>query len=74
VAETVREDSQTQRSRVVIVRPARLTNKRATDEYQVFLSGDSYKASTISREDVVACMLAQLTEDHYVHKASVISY
>src|ERR671910_447172 len=27
----------------VIVRPARLTNKRATDECQVFLSGDSYK-------------------------------
>jgi putative NADH-flavin reductase len=29
----------------VIVRPARLTNKPATDEYQVFLSGDSYKNS-----------------------------
>ena len=58
----------------VIMRPARLTHKRATDEYQVFLSGNSYKDSTISRKDVVAFMLAQLTEDHYVHKAPVISY
>ena len=49
-------------------------NKPATGEYQVFLSGDSYKDSTISRKDVVAFMLAQLTEDHYVHKAPVISY
>jgi putative NADH-flavin reductase len=58
----------------VIVRPARLTNKRATGEYQVFLSGDSYKATTISREDVADFMLAQLTEDRYVHKTPVISY
>lgn len=58
----------------VIVRPARLTNKRATGEYQVFLSGDSYKATTISREDVAEFMLAQLREDRYVHKTPVISY
>jgi putative NADH-flavin reductase len=58
----------------VIVRPARVTNKRATGEYQVFLSGDSYKATTISREDVADFMLAQLTEDRYVHKTPVISY
>src|SRR5215211_2558802 len=47
----------------VIVRPARVTNKPATGEYQVFLSGDSYKATTISREDVAEFMLAQLSED-----------
>jgi putative NADH-flavin reductase len=58
----------------VIVRPARLTNKRATCEYQVFLSGDSYKATTISREDVAEFMLAKLREDRYVHKTPVISY
>src|SRR5918997_517335 len=58
----------------VIVRPAQVTNKRATGEYQVFLSGDSYKATTISREDVADFMLAQLTEDRYVHKTPVISY
>ena len=57
----------------VIVRPARVTNKRATGEYQVFLSGDSYKATTISREDVADFMLAQLSEDRYVHKTPVIS-
>jgi len=58
----------------VIVRPARVTNKRATGEYQVFLSGDSYKATTISRQDVADFMLAQLTEDRYLHKTPVISY
>jgi putative NADH-flavin reductase len=58
----------------VIVRPARLTNEAATGEYQVFLSGDSYRATTISREDIAAFMLAQLTEDRYVHQTPVISY
>jgi putative NADH-flavin reductase len=58
----------------VIVRPARLTNESAKGEYQVFLSGDSYRATTISREDVAAFMLAQLSEDRYVHQTPVISY
>jgi putative NADH-flavin reductase len=58
----------------VIVRPARLTNEAATGEYQVFLSGDSYRATTISREDVAAFMLAQLSEDRHVHQTPVISY
>jgi len=57
----------------VIVRPARLTNEPAKGEYRIFLSGDSYRATTISREDVAAFMLAQLTEDRYVHHAPVIS-
>jgi putative NADH-flavin reductase len=58
----------------VIVRPARLTNKSAKGKYQVFLSGDSYRATTISREDVSAFILAQLSEDHYLHQTPVISY
>jgi putative NADH-flavin reductase len=58
----------------VIVRPARLTNESATGEYQVFLSGDSYRATTISREDVAAFMLAQLSEDRHLHQTPVISY
>ena len=58
----------------VIVRPARLTNEPATGEYQVFLSGDSYRATTISREDVSAFILAQLSEDRYLHQTPVISY
>jgi len=58
----------------VIVRPARLTNEPARGEYQVFLSGDSYRATTISREDVVAFMLAQLSQDRHVHETPVIMY
>jgi putative NADH-flavin reductase len=57
----------------VIVRPARLTDEPAKGEYRVFLGG-SYTAKTISRADVAAFMLAQLTDDTYVHKTPVISY
>ena len=57
----------------VIVRPARLTDEPAKGEYGVYLKG-SYKAKTISRADVAAFMLAQLTDDTYVHKTPVISY
>jgi putative NADH-flavin reductase len=58
----------------VIVRPARLTNEPATGKYQIFLSGVPYRATTISREDVAAFMLAQLSEDRHVHQTPVISY
>ena len=57
----------------VIVRPARLTDEPAKGEYGVFLGG-SYTAKTISRADVAAFMLAQLTDDTYVRKTPVISY
>jgi putative NADH-flavin reductase len=57
----------------VIVRPARLTDEPAKGEYRVYLGG-SYTAKTISRADVAAFMLAQLTDDTYVHKMPVISY
>jgi putative NADH-flavin reductase len=57
----------------VIVRPARLTDEPAKGEYNVFLGG-SYTAKTISRADVAAFMLAQLTDDTYVRKMPVISY
>jgi putative NADH-flavin reductase len=57
----------------VIVRPARLTDEPAKGEYRVFLGG-SYTATKISRADVAAFMLAQLTDDTYVHKMPVISY
>ena len=57
----------------VIVRPARLTDEPAKGEYNVFLGG-SYTAKTISRADVAAFMLAQLTDDTYVRKTPVISY
>ena len=57
----------------VIVRPARLTDEAAKGEYRVYLGG-SYTAKTISRADVAAFMLAQLTDETYVHKMPVISY
>jgi putative NADH-flavin reductase len=47
----------------VIVRPARLTDEPAKGEYRVYLGG-SYTATKISRADVAAFMLAQLTDDH----------
>ena len=57
-----------------IVRPARLTDGPATGgRYRVFLEGP-YKATKISRADVAAFMLAQLTDDRYVHEMPVISY
>ena len=57
----------------VIVRPARLTDEAAKGEYRVYLGG-SYTAKTISHADVAAFMLAQLTDETYVHKMPVISY
>jgi hypothetical protein len=57
----------------VIVRPARLTDEAAKGEYSIYLGG-SYTAKTISRADVVAFMLAQLSDDTYVRKMPVISY
>ena len=57
----------------VIVRPAQLTDEPAKGEYGVYLKG-SYTVKTISRADVAAFMLAQLTDDTYVHKTPVISY
>jgi putative NADH-flavin reductase len=57
----------------VIVRPARLIDEPAKGEYSVFLRG-SYTATKISRADVAAFMLAQLTDDTYVRKMPVISY
>jgi putative NADH-flavin reductase len=57
----------------VIVRPAQLTDEPARGKYSVYLGG-SYKAKKISRADVARFMLAQLSEDTYVHKTPVISY
>ena len=57
----------------VIVRPAKLTDEPAKGEYRVYVGG-SYTATKISREDVAAFMLAQLTDNTYVRKMPVISY
>jgi putative NADH-flavin reductase len=80
VVKNVYEDKERQEEEIkqsdldwVIVRPAQLTDEPARGEYSVFLKG-SYTATKISRADVVAFMLAQLTDDTYVHKTPVISY
>src|SRR5215213_7781663 len=80
VVKNVYEDKERQEEEIeqsdlewVIVRPAQLTDEPARGEYKVYLKG-SYTAAKISRADVAAFMLAQLTEDTYVHKTPVISY
>src|SRR4030095_15088985 len=80
VVKNVYEDKERQEEAIkqsdldwVIVRPARLTDKPAKGEYRVYLGG-SYTATKISRADVAAFMLAQLTDDTYVRKTPVISY
>jgi putative NADH-flavin reductase len=80
VVKNVYEDKERQEEEIkqsdldwVIVRPAQLTDEPARGEYRVYLKG-SYTATKISRADVVAFMLAQLTDDTYVHKTPVISY
>jgi putative NADH-flavin reductase len=80
VVKNVYEDKERQEEAIkqsdldwVIVRPAQLTDEPARGEYSVFLGG-SYTATKISRADVAAFMLAQLTDDTYVRKTPVISY
>jgi putative NADH-flavin reductase len=80
VVKNVYEDKERQEEEIkqsdlewVIVRPAQLTDEPARGKYGVYLGG-SYKAKTISRADVANFMLAQLSEDTYVHKTPVISY
>src|ERR671921_1338393 len=80
VVKNVYEDKERQEEAIeqsdlewVIVRPAQLTDEPARGEYKVYLKG-SYTATKISRADVADFMLAQLTDDTYVHKMPVISY
>jgi putative NADH-flavin reductase len=80
VVKNVYEDKERQEEAIeqsdlewVIVRPAQLTDESPRGEYSVFLKG-SYTATKISRADVAAFMVAQLTDDTYVHKTPVISY
>ena len=80
VVKNVYEDKERQEEEIkrsdldwVIVRPARLTDGPAKGKYRIFLGG-SYTATKISRADVASFMLAQLSDDTYVHKTPVISY
>jgi len=80
VVKNVYEDKERQEEEIkhsdldwVIVRPAQLTDEPARGKYGVYLGG-SYKVKKISRVDVAAFMLAQLTDDTYLHKTPVITY
>jgi putative NADH-flavin reductase len=55
-----------------IVRPGGLTNEPATGEYRSGMDR-SIKATRISRADVAAFMLDQLTDDRYLGKTPAIS-
>lgn len=57
----------------VILRPSGLTNGAATGEYQLG-TDPSIEASQISRADVAACALNQLTDDTFVGNTPSITY
>ncbi len=57
----------------VIVRPSGLSNGVATGEYQMGAE-TSIEASQISRADVAACVLGQLTDDTYLYQTPIITY
>lgn len=56
-----------------IVRPAVLTNDPAKGNYQVLTDLTGFTAGKISRADVTAFVLQQLTNDRYFHQTPLIS-
>jgi hypothetical protein len=57
----------------VILRPAILTDDSATGNVRVFDGETGEKAHKITRADLAAFMLAQLTGDQYLHKSVTIA-
>jgi uncharacterized protein YbjT (DUF2867 family) len=57
----------------VIVRPGFLTDDRMKGEYKVVTEMDGVVAGRISRADVAAFMLAQLTSDGYLGKTVLLT-
>lgn len=58
----------------IIVRPGLLTNGPATGNYRVLTDLTGVTIGRISRADVAAFMLAQLTSDRYLRQAPVLAY
>ncbi len=56
-----------------IVRPAVLTNDPAKGNYRVLTDLTGFTAGKISRADVAAFVLRQLTEERYLHQTPLIS-
>lgn len=57
----------------IILRPAILNDDPAKGNVQVFTAATGEKAHKITRSDVAAFMIAQLTNDAYLHQAIVIA-
>jgi len=57
----------------IILRPAILTDDAATGNVRVFASETGEKAHKITRADLAAFMLAQLSGDQYLHKSVTIA-
>ena len=57
----------------IILRPSGLTNGSATGSYQLGTDA-SIEASQISRADVAACALQQLTDDTFICQTPAITY
>ncbi len=57
----------------VILRPAILNDDAATGDARVFDAESGEKAHKITRTDLAAFMLAQLSSDEYLHKAVTIA-
>jgi putative NADH-flavin reductase len=59
----------------IIVRPARLTNRPRTGKYRIGSEINEHAPSkTISRSDVAAFMLKQLSDDTFLHSTPAVSY
>lgn len=57
----------------VLVRPPHLTDGEATGNIKVIASGTSEKAHKISRADLAAFMLQQLTSDTHLRQAIIVA-
>lgn len=58
----------------IIVRPGVLTNGPATGKYRVITDLTGARIGNISRADVAAFMLAQLTSDQYLRQTPALTY
>ena len=57
----------------VITRPAVLTEKPATGDVRIFSAGNRDKAHSITRSDLAAFLVAQLTSDDNLRQAVTIA-
>ena len=71
-----RQEAEIRRSNLnwTIVRPGLLTDEPATGKYRVLTDLTGVTAGKISRADVAAFVLQQLTDDRYLQQTPLISY